>query len=102
MPVALRISAAELNDCRTVANAGPARPSRCTSVDTIDFRNRSGTNAATTMTSGKNETKAFPASATLRSIKVVSSSRSQIFQATVRSTMRCSASIRSSNGLMRL
>ena len=66
-------------------NASPLRPKRRVMASTIDDRMPSGRNAATTMTSGKNETNAFPASATLRSRNSISSMRSHTFQASVRS-----------------
>ena len=52
----------------------------------IDERMRSGTKAATTITSGKNETNAFPASATLRSTNSISSMRSHTRQSSSRSS----------------
>ncbi len=51
----------------------------------MDDRIRSGTKAATTITSGKNETKAFPASAMLRSTNSISSMRSHTRQRSSRS-----------------
>ena len=60
----------------------------------MDARIRSGTNAAMTITSGKNETKAFPASATLRSTNSISSMRSHTRQMSSRSNHVRPASIR--------
>ena len=67
MPVALRMSSAEENASFAVTSAAPPMPSRCVRVEKIDVRTRCGANEATTITSGKNETNALPASATLRS-----------------------------------
>ena len=58
----------------------PLTPRRVVSVSKIDARVRAGMNAATTITSGKNDTKALPARATLRSTNSVSSMRSQTCQ----------------------
>ena len=60
----------------------------------IDERMRSGTKAATTITSGKNETNAFPASATLRSTNSISSMRSHTRQRSSRSNRVRSAAMR--------
>ena len=51
----------------------------------MDDRTPSGRNAATTITIGKNETNAFPASATLRSRNSISNRRSHTRQTRSRS-----------------
>ncbi len=85
MPVALRMSSAEANASFAVTSAAPPIPSRCVRVEKIDVRTRCGANEATTITSGKNETNALPASATLRSTNSISSMRSHTRQSSVRS-----------------
>ena len=66
----------------------PPTPSLSVMVVKIDSRMLCGMNAATTMTSGKNETNALPASATLRSTNSISSMRSH----TCQSRERCARS----------
>ena len=85
MPVARRMSLAEAKACLAVANAAPVIPSRCVTVVKIDARRPGGMNAATTITSGKNETNALPAKATPRSTNSISSSRSHTCHNRVRS-----------------
>ena len=71
------------NACFASPSAGPVTPRRWVSVEKIALRRLAGTKAATTMMSGKNETKALPARATLRSTNSFSSSRSQTCQSRV-------------------
>ena len=85
-PVAVRMSSDEANACRAVVSASPRMPNRAVTVTMIEARVRSGTKAATTITSGKNETNALPASATLRSTNSTSSKRSQTRQKSSRSS----------------
>ena len=99
-PVAFRMSSADAKALLASSSASPRMPSRDVRAVMIDERMRSGTKAATTITSGKNETKAFPASATLRSTNSISSMRSHTRQRSSRSnrarrrpcarTLRCS------------
>ena len=71
-PLAARTSSkANTNASRSSTSASPSSPSRLVTEVMIDNRVRSGTNAATTMTSSR--TKAFPTSATLRSRNSISS-----------------------------
>ena len=80
MPVALRMSSAEENASFAVTSAAPPIPSRCVRVEKIDARTCGGVDEATTITRGKNETNALPASATLRSTNSISSMRSHARQ----------------------
>ena len=77
-------------------------PSRAVTAVMIDERMRSGANAATTITSGKNETNAFPASATLRSTNSISSMRSHTRQRSRRCNRVRSPEIRSRPSVLRV
>ena len=93
-PVARRMSSLEVKASRTMTSACPPIPRRCVRVDRIDDRVRGGTKAATTITNGKNETNALPASATLRSTNSTSNMRSHARPRTVRRIQSRSDSIR--------
>ena len=99
-PVALRTSSDDAKASLAIASASPRRPSRAVTAVMIDERMRSGTNAATTITSGKNETNALPASATLRSMNSISSMRSHTRQRSSRSNRVRSAAMRSRSSLL--
>jgi hypothetical protein len=77
-------------------------PSGAVTVVMIDERIGSGAKAATTITSGKNETKAFPASATLRSTNSISSMRPTHATAAAVPTKPAPRPRRSRTSLMRL
>jgi hypothetical protein len=76
-PVARRTSFALVKEDFAVTRACPWMPSRDVTVVRIDVRIPCGMKAATTMTTGKKDTKAFAANATLRSTNSISSIRSQ-------------------------
>ena len=77
-------------------------PSRAVTAVIIDERMRSGANAATTITSGKKDTNAFPASATLRSTNSISSMRSHTRHRSIRSNRVRSPEIRSRPSVLRV
>ena len=92
-PVALRTSSEDANASRAIASASPRMPSLAVMVVRIADRMRWGTKAVTTITSGKNETNAFPASAMLRSMNSISSIRSHTRQRSDRSSRVRSAAM---------
>ena len=94
-PVAFRMSSDDAKASLASASASPRMPSRAVTLVMIDDRMRSGTKAATTITSGKNETNAFPASATLRSTNSISSIRSHTRHMSSRSNRVRSRAMRS-------
>ena len=79
-PVAFFTSSDDWKADLASSSDGPLTPRRVVRVSKIDARVRGGMNAATTITSGKNDTNALPASATLRSTNSISSMRSQTCQ----------------------
>src|SRR5207248_6554993 len=98
-PVARRTSSDEANACRAVASDLPLKPNRDVIVVKIELRVLDGASAGTTMTTGKNETNAFAANATLRSTNSISSKRSQTRHTIVRSADARTASTRPRQGL---
>ena len=79
-PVARLIASGLEKASLTWTRAAPAIPNRWTRVVVMAFLIDEGTNAVITMTSGKNETKALPAMAMLRSMNSTSRSRSHTRQ----------------------
>ena len=99
-PVACRTSSDDANASLASVSASPSDAEPDVTVVMIDERMRSGTNAATTITSGKNETNAFPASATLRSTNSISSMRSHTRQRSSRSNRVRRPAMRSRTSLL--
>ena len=101
-PVACRTSSDDANASLASVSASPRTPSRAVTAVMSDERMLSGTKAATTITSGKNETKAFPASATLRSTNSISSMRSHTRQRSRRCSRVRRPEIRSRPSVLRV
>ena len=93
--VASRTSSDEAKAVCASVNASPSKPKRFVRVLRIESRTPSGMKAAMTMTRGKNDTNALPASAMLRSTNSISSMRSHTRQSSRRSNLLDSSVMRS-------